>query len=364
MPEPSGLLKFLTVFAAGVAALSGGGRLAHAEPAPAVLNSVFPAGGQRGTSVEVAVEGAGIEGADRLLCGEPRIVAKRLAPGRFQITIPESVRTGSYDVRAVGAFGISSPRTFVVGRLREQAESQPNDNPADAEKVELDSTLNGRIEKAGDVDCYRFEARKGQRVVVDCFADRIDSQLRAVVDVTGPMGTRVMAARESPRLDPVVDFVAPESGEYFARIHDLSFAGGANHFYRLEIDTGSRFEYAIPPVIQAGVATRVAVYGRNLPANPLWIEVTAPAGDPDASGLRLAATQVDADLLTCHLPDGNAPLPLSVTDVAVRGIGREHRTQGNPYPIDAPCEAAGQLIQGDEQAWFELTARSGEVFWL
>lgn len=335
---------------------------ASAEPAAPALQAIFPAGGQVGTTVEVAIEGTTLEATESLRSSLPGLTARRISPGKFAISIPADAQVGTYDVFALGPLGISSPRSFVISRLTEVTEAGDNDRPNSAQVVGLNTVVNGRIEKPGDVDCYRFQARAGQRIVLECFADRIDSQLRAVLDVFDAEGKRVAGDRASPRIDPLFDFVAPADGEYTARLHDLSYSGGSTHFYRLDIDTGPRVEYAVPAVVERGKPTRVALYGRNLPRDPVEVEVLAT--EADSTGLRLLPSQVDLDALAYRLPGGHAPILLSQTDVPVTNAGRQNRSQGNPLPVTPPCEVSGQLIAGDEQLWLELQARRGEVFWL
>ena len=50
----------------------------------------------------------------------------------------------------------------------ERLEVEPNDAAEAAQPVPLDAVVNGRIDKPGDVDCYRFTARAGQRAVSHC----------------------------------------------------------------------------------------------------------------------------------------------------------------------------------------------------
>src|SRR5262249_3239804 len=132
-------------------------------------------------SVDVVVEGRALEGLASLRFGASEIVVKRGDGNRCTVTIPAKTPPGVYDARAVCAAGVSSPRSFVVGLLTEQQEKESNDGLDAAEAVPLEVVVNGRIEKPGDVDCYRFTARAGQRIVLECQAERIDSQLRAVL---------------------------------------------------------------------------------------------------------------------------------------------------------------------------------------
>ena len=41
--------------------------------------------------------------------------------------------------------------------------------------------------------------------------------------------------------------------------------GGPDYFYRLSISTAPWIDAVFPPVVEAGKATQVTIYGRNLP---------------------------------------------------------------------------------------------------
>jgi hypothetical protein len=155
---------------------------------------------------------------------------------------------GVYDLRAVGTHGMSSPRAFVVGNRAETVGAEPNDT---AQDVPLDVIVNGWIEKPGDIDCFKFKAKAGQRVVLDCSAERIDSKLRAVLEVLDAGGKRLTANRGYTGIDPLIDFLVPADGTYFVKVFDLSYLGSSAHFYRLAIDTKPRVEFALSRWVRA-----------------------------------------------------------------------------------------------------------------
>ncbi len=140
------------------------------------LTVLYPPGGQAGTSVEVRVGGVGLEGPTGLKCDEPRITSAPLGNQRFTLTIPKDIPPGLYDLRASGAFGLSSPRSFFVTPRKTLVESAANQAKESKRIVSLDVSVCGIIEKPGNVDVYQFHAEAGQRVVIDCWAERLDSE--------------------------------------------------------------------------------------------------------------------------------------------------------------------------------------------
>jgi hypothetical protein len=328
------------------------------------LTTIFPAGGRAGTKVEMVLEGSGLEAADAVWSSLPGVQARRLAAGRFELTLPDNALPGSYDLRAVGPAGITNPRAWVVGRQTESLEVQPNDKAEQAQPVSLETVVHGRIEKGGDVDWYRLPLTAGQRVLVEAWADRIDSPLRAVVEIRDPQGRAVPGAWVGPRLDPLVDFTARESGDYLLQVHDLAFAGGASYVYRLLVTSQPQVERVIPPVVSRSGMTPLRRMGRNGPGDAPTVPFDPGQADRGALGLRLLPSQATASLVAARDERGEGPWPVSVVDLPVTEVERQHRTPDLALPVEIPGAWWGQIPDGDEQVWFSLKARQGEVFWL
>lgn len=342
-----------------------------------VLNTVYPAGGQIGQSVEVNVSGSHLQETQTLRSSVPGVRSELLDGGRFRLTIPVDAKPGSYNLWAVGENGVSAPRTFVLGTLPEQMEDESNETAEMAMQVMINSVVNGMIEKAGDADFFRFEASRGQRVLIECQAERVDSRLRAVVEVYDTQGRRLAVNRGYYGVDPLADFLVPANGSYVVKVHDLIAGGSAEHYYRLCIDAGPRVAYALPGVVEAGRPTRVSLYGWNLPgAEPREdastlerIEVEIPATMAHAAWplpARLEPTQMvlGAAAFPFYLAGSQTPVILGVSDVPVVSDGVDNHTHGSAKDLIVPCEVSGQLTAGDEQDWYAISARRGEVFYL
>ena len=62
----------------------------------------------------------------------------------------------------------------------------------------------------------------------------------------------------------------PTDGDYYVRLYQFThLSGGPDHFYRLSMTTAPWIDAVIPPMVPAGQATQVTVYGRNLPGGKL-----------------------------------------------------------------------------------------------
>jgi hypothetical protein len=352
------------------------GVVAAAEGPVPVVRTVFPAGAQAGQSVEVTLTGESLATVRTLRLSIPGATYERLDDQRYRLAIPAHAPTGSYDLWAVGETGISAPSSFVVGDRSETVETEPNDSPEAPMTIGSKHVINGRIGRPGDVDHYRFEARKGQTVVIECHAERIDSPLRAILELFDSTGRRVAVNRGHFGVDPQIVFAVPAEGAYVAKISDLTGAGSDAAVYRLEVDTGPRVLFTVPNAVRIGQSARLKAVGWNLkPAttdradstkiamDEVEVDLPASAVKPDAAPpIRMSAAQAAVDGFSYRFPGSAFPVFVGVTDVPVVRDSTDRRTADKAQPIEAPCEISGALADGKARAWYALTARRGEVF--
>src|SRR6187401_2799481 len=77
----------------------------------------------------------------------------------------------TYNARRLVSFGVPSTDGTGSGWFqveaspaREALEHEPNDSVADATRAQFPGVLNGRFDKAGDQDYFKFTLQKGQRL--------------------------------------------------------------------------------------------------------------------------------------------------------------------------------------------------------
>src|SRR5579859_4270939 len=230
---------------------------ARAEYSPPRLASVFPPGARQGSELTVEVQGISLEGPRALYFSHPGIKgellsgeapkeekekekgkgARRAADGkglRFKVTVAPDVPPGDYDVRFSGKEGISNPRTFVVSDYAELLEAEPNNDRKDANRIPLNVTVNGRIGASEDVDWFVFPAKKGDRILIDCRAWRIDSRLDGFMWLYDAQGKQLAQSQDEDvrdeKRDPFIDFEPAQDGDYFLKLTDFTYNGGGDYF--------------------------------------------------------------------------------------------------------------------------------------
>jgi len=362
-------------------------------PQPRLL-IVIPTGARVGSTVEVAVTGQDLDDAQGLYFSHdgfktevleaPKPDKKGIATARFKITVPIDAPLGQHDVRVISKWGVSNPRTFVIGDLPETVEKEPNNDVDQAQRVELNSTVSGTISTPTDVDYFVFAGKKGQRVVVSCLASSIDSKLHAALQLYGPKETLLGFNRDYRGTDALLDATLPEDGDYHVRIFSFTYTqGGSEHFYRLTISTAPWIDAVFPPVVEPGKQTKVTVYGRNL-----------PGGKPDAAAqldgrvleTMTATIEVANDpvaLQRLAFPGQVAPQSASLNGFAYRvkndagssnaflltyaraPVVRDNEANDTPetaQEITLPCEIAGRIEKKRDRDWYVFSAKKGDVF--
>lgn len=215
-------------------------------PAPRLLTTV-PMGGQVGTTFEVTVAGDNFENVEELSFSDQRITAvpKKGADGlpienQFVVTIAKDCEPGLHEARVMTRLGISTCRIFHVDTLSEVLQQKSNTSLDKAMPLKLNSICNGSLTRQA-VDYYSFEAKQGQRIVVDCAAKGIDSKANVVLIVADKDGNDLIVERRGG----AIDFLTPANGTYLIKVHDLTFSGSNYHFYRLALKTLSDDELLV-----------------------------------------------------------------------------------------------------------------------
>ncbi|MFT4692118.1 MAG: PPC domain-containing protein [Verrucomicrobiia bacterium] len=210
-------------------------------PAPRLLTTV-PMGARVGQTLEVTIGGDNLDGQTRLLFSHPDITAKakgdtKADANKYLVTVGKDAPVGIHEARVMTRLGISSCRAFTVGTKPEVIQAKGNQSLAKAMELKLNSVCNAATTKRA-LDYYSFEAKKGQRVVVECATKGIDSRMNGVLVLADSEGRDLLV----DRLGGQLDYTAPAAGRYTIKVHDLTYKGGAHYFYRLvlsEVKSGA-----------------------------------------------------------------------------------------------------------------------------
>ena len=215
-----------------------------------------------------------------------------------EITIASNAAPGLRELRVGSPSTLSNPLVFHVGLLPEFTEPPSKTiteqrsavartavlrAPVEAEpemQVTLPAVVNGQI-LPGDVDRYRFAAKKGQRLVIAAsarqlipyLADAVPGWFQATLALYDAKGTELAYAddyRFSP--DPVLFFEVPADGHYVVEIKDAIYRGREDFVYRITMGQLPWITSVFPLGGRVGQETPVELRGWNLPLRTLTVD--------------------------------------------------------------------------------------------
>jgi hypothetical protein len=252
---------------------------------------IFPAGGRRGTKVDVRVGGECLPPGTRFrVFGEgvsaPVELTERVSwdyapsprrkPSELPVTYPSEWNSrvaiaadaplGTALWRLGCASGGTGARPFVIGDLPEFIETEPNSTLDHAESVAIPITINGQIAGERDLDYYSFHAEPSLVTVIDIAATRLGSALDPTVQVFDADGRRVHVQDLRVGSDPIIAFRPKAAGIYQLLVAGVSYKGGPSYVYRATITTKPLLQYAFPAggIIQSkGVVAFLSPDGEN-----------------------------------------------------------------------------------------------------
>lgn len=206
--------------------------------------AIIPAGGKLGEEIEV-----------RFL-GDPS------GEIRQKIKLPTQIPEGGrFEIFCQDAQGISpSGMPFRLIDLPNFFEAEPNDDLSKLTSIgAAPLAFHGIIEKEGDLDFFRFTAKKGQVLDINCFARRLGSRLDSVMFI-GVVGGGIIASNDdSAGPDSYFRVSIPNDGEYWIQVTDHLKKGGIDYFYRIEINPVIAQTNATIPQYQQFTQARQAV---------------------------------------------------------------------------------------------------------
>jgi hypothetical protein len=233
--------------------------VAHSQPkttapkdTPVILVSL-PLGVKPGSTTRLTLRGLKLDGATAVRC-EPKGTAKVLQKNKvpvsnqqdprrvgdssvgIELTIPADVPGDTITLVVDTPGGPSNPYALALDRLPVQVEKEPNDTFKQAQLLRIGDTVEGKIQVVQDVDVYRFEAKAGQKVVVEVWAARRGSALDSFLTLFDDRG-RVLDSCDDidGSTDSRIEITIPKAGTYYASVMDANDQGGEGYVYRLGV---------------------------------------------------------------------------------------------------------------------------------
>ena len=292
----------------------------------------------------------------------------------LEVTIARDAPPGQRDLTIVTARGgASNPLPFHVGQLPEVArkpmrvsqfqvlgkeELAMRNRPEEEVEVRITvpCTMNGQI-ASGEVNRYRFEARRGQRLVISAtarqlvpyIADAVPGWFQPVMALHDAAGKEVAYSDDFRfRPDPLIFFDVPKDGEYVLSITDAIYRGREDFVYRVSIGETPFVTSIFPLGGRVGSPPPIQMKGWNLDG----AQVIQP-GTEAGPGIHTVAARTKG-LFSNRLPFVLDTLPECLEQEPNNDPARAQK-------VTLPIIVNGRVDRPDDWDVFEFTARAGDT---
>ncbi|HEV3438415.1 MAG TPA: hypothetical protein VG122_13715 [Gemmata sp.] len=244
---------------------------------PPAATYIFPAGGQRGTTVPVRAGGLFLyDQCEFDLSGRGITASPTLRPMKrlwFEgplLPLPESQQQEDYPADMTGTVTLAKDANlgpvrgrvftsqggagglvFMVGDLPEVVEKEI-DGEAIPQAIKLPVTANGRIFPRENVDLWEFDGEAGKTITAFVYAQALNSPLVPQLDILDSTGKIVAEQMQYPVIgtDGSVKFTPKVAGKYRVRITDARTLGGPAYVYRLTVTTANVPAFNFPVTVK------------------------------------------------------------------------------------------------------------------
>ena len=310
-------------------------------PFPMVAGA-YPVGVQRGKTTDITVYAGGTGGAN--LYGAYKAMVQGVGvkadvvppekgwpakdpktpwalPGiteiKLRVTIAPDAPLGVREFRvATPRMGSSSIGILVVSDETQIMEVDPHGDIEHAQVVPIPCDVNGRIEKAENIDCYKFTVTAGQEVTFAVQCARLMDKIHDLQEHADPVlvlrdlkGVELARNDDYYRADPLLNYKFEKAGQYVIQLRDVNYQGNGFWMYRMNITSRPYVVATVPCAVTPGQSADLHVTGFNL-GNASTAHVDVPANTPPG----LWTT-------TLKLPNGiSNPITLLVTTIPQTSI--------------------------------------------
>ncbi len=225
------------------------------KPAPKNEPRIFfasPLGATPGKTTKLTIRGSNLDDAKEVKVLDGQGSAKILSKGKasvpdknpekvgdtqieIELRLHEKLAGATVSLVVVTPNGETKPHVLLTEAAL--AEKEPNDGFRDAQALALPTVIGGSIHRAKDVDVFKFEGKKGQKIYAEVLASRHGSPLDAMLTLYDVKGQQLAFNDDFAKehRDARIEFVLPADGVYFLVLIDAHDSGSALHVYRLAV---------------------------------------------------------------------------------------------------------------------------------
>ena len=237
-----------------------------------------PLGGQQGATVAVEIVGRNLAASPAVAFDSPHLVwenGEAISDSKItgRIRIDSRAAPGPHIATLLTAAGRANSRLFYVDEFPSTYEAEPNDVIGQAQALELKpQTVQGAMHELADIDCFRFEARAGERWTFDLRSLEYGGFLENNLTLLDAAGRRVAFNddRDDYLETPFLEHVFDNAGNYYLKLDQYRGPQRVNCArncgYMLRISQLPTVEAVFPLGARVGSTVEVSLRGRALHA--------------------------------------------------------------------------------------------------
>jgi hypothetical protein len=345
---------------------------AIAQTSYPMLMSIKPVAAQVGTASEheihsrydmfgaykVMVTGEGVTGEVTtpmtVKPGEKKPVLSKIMV-KFTVT-PEAL-PGVRDVKIATPNGVSTVAQLVIAGDPIVSEVAMNDTLDKAQVIPVPVTLCGCIEKAEDVDFFKFKVDAGTALSFHVRSQRLQNRIHDLQIHSDPLMTIRTATgstlAQSDNVfagDPFLNYKFEQAGEYILEVRDVRYQGNIYWEYSVEITNRPFVASVFPMGVTRGQETKLRMIGYQLPADPM-ASLTLPM-----------ETKPGPQTIKLPMGGGTAAVPVVVSDLPlVLEAEGDNNTVEKGQLVTIPCGINGRIETDNDIDYYTFEAKKGEL---
>ncbi|NND96959.1 MAG: serine protease [Pirellulaceae bacterium] len=327
-----------------------------------IVERLSPLGVVRGEETTVTFHGQRVSDAHQVLVDLPGIEILEVKPVdnkkvEVKLRASKDLAPGLYPVRLICKSGIANLRLIGVGSMPITQETEPNNDFAEPQKIELNQTIEGVADRE-DVDHYQVKLKKGQTLNVEIEGIRLayslnnQNVLDPYIAILDEGRFEVATSDDSPLLqqDGLCSYTAPQDGTYTVLVRDSSFRGNRVCGYRLHVGTFPRPIAVVP----AG----------GTPGSVLKSQLVDLQHNVTEASVQLPSETTDRWPVVTENENGISPSPnwIRVNELPVV-MEQEPNDDYRKAPLhEVPAAFCGLIGQDNDYDCFSFTGKKGKKY--
>jgi len=273
---------------------------------------------------------------------------------KVKFAVAVDAQPGVRDVRVATPRGISTVGQLVIVRDAVAREADNNDKVEQAQMITLPATLCGTIEKAEDVDWFRFHLDAPASLVFHVRSSRLQDRIHDLQLHSDPLLTlraadgRVLAASDNYFFaDPLIAYRLEQPGDYLLEMRDARYEGNQYWEYSVEVAARPFAETVYPLAIAKSQPVSLELVGHFLPLPQ--VSFTPPDLPLGRQDFRVPLGD-----------DASNPVAMLLSDLPLVAEGGENNSFDKTQVVTAPCGINGRIENESDLDCYSFAAKKGE----